>query len=659
MITKLLVANRGEITRRIFRTCKDLGIATVAVYSKPDHDAPFVREADEAVPLGGATPAESYLRGAAVVAAALAAGADAVHPGYGFLSENAQFAGECLAAGLVFVGPPVEAIALMGSKLEARTMMEAASVPVLPGRDLTGLEANATLAAADEVGWPILVKASFGGGGRGMRVVRQKDALLEAVDSARREASSAFGDDTVFLERYVDNPRHVEIQVFGDQHGKVVHLNERECSIQRRHQKIIEEAPSPAVDAALRARMGDAAVQAAEAIGYVGAGTVEFLLAPGGEFFFLEVNTRLQVEHPVTEMVTGLDLVQLQLLVAEGDPLPSEVENVSISGHAIEVRVYAEDPAADFLPAGGTLSRFYVPPVEGVRVDSGVEDGDVVSPNYDPMLAKVIAHGRNRAEAIRRLRGALRGAQVHGVVTNLPLLIGILGEEEFQQGRIDTHYLERHAPAELMASPDASHEQGLGALAAALAAQVQHRCSATVLGTLPTGWRNSAHGLHRRSYTAGSRTVTVGYQLGREVRFEIDGERADVELLGASPEGVDLVTAGLRRRFSVSQVGDAVYVDSPRASLAFQIVPRFPDPADDVARGSLLAPMPGTVVRIAAQPGDRVATGDTLLVLEAMKMEHQVVAPAAGQVRTLPVTVGQTVDTGQLLAVFEDPEVQA
>ncbi|HEY3002099.1 MAG TPA: biotin carboxylase N-terminal domain-containing protein, partial [Kribbellaceae bacterium] len=386
---KLLIANRGEIAARIMRTAHDLGIGTVAVFSDPDADAPYVALADESVRLPGAAPADTYLRGDKLIAAALATGADAVHPGYGFLSENAGFARACADAGLTFVGPPPEAIAAMGSKIEAKELMAAAGVPVLPGATITdGLD---IAAAGARVGYPLLVKAAFGGGGRGMRIVRNPpglaDAVLaDAVDAARREAASAFGDGTVFLERYLVDPRHVEVQILGDAHGNVVHLFERECSIQRRHQKIVEEAPSPAVDDALRAELGAAAVAAGKAIGYVGAGTVEFVLDRTGRFFFLEVNTRLQVEHPVTELVTGLDLVALQLRIAGGEPLPAEVLDARITGHAIEARLYAEDVPAGFLPATGLLHRFAVPPGPGIRVDSGVRDGSLVGPHYDPML---------------------------------------------------------------------------------------------------------------------------------------------------------------------------------------------------------------------------------------------------------------------------------
>ena len=659
MINKILVANRGEIARRIFRTCREMGLATVAVYSDPDRDASFVEEADEAVPLFGAVPADTYLRGESVIAAAQLVGADAIHPGYGFLSENAGFAKQCADAGITFIGPSVEAIELMGSKLGARELMQNAGVPVLPGVDLTGLSDAKIAAAADEVGWPVLVKASYGGGGRGMRVVRKPEALLEAVQSARREAGSAFGNDTVFLERYVDVSRHVEIQIFGDEHGNVIHLNERECSIQRRHQKIIEESPSTAVSPELRQHMGKAAVTAGETLNYVGAGTVEFLLASTGEFFFLEVNTRLQVEHPVTEMVTGLDLVRLQIEVAQGDPLPEATHHPQFSGHAIEVRLYAEDALADFLPSAGRLSRFDIPLSEGIRVDSGVEDGDVVSMNYDPMLAKVIAFAPTRAEAARRLARTLRRTRIHGVTTNRSLLVGILEDADFLAGRIDTHFLERKQPVDLVNSVHSPDAVEVAALAAALADQSDNRRQARVLSTLPSGFRNHFSELETRGFVAGTRTLSVGYFLGRSTHFEVDGKVLDATLLRATPDEVDLVVGGVRRRFSVSRTTSEVYVDSSQDSVAFTLLPRFPDPEDHLEPGSLIAPMPGTVVRIAVEEGEHVAEGQTVLVLEAMKMEHSITAPTDGVVASIPVKLGQTVDSGQLLVVLQAEEEAA
>ncbi|HMD25002.1 MAG TPA: biotin carboxylase N-terminal domain-containing protein, partial [Streptosporangiaceae bacterium] len=443
-IGTLLIANRGEIAARIIRTAHALGIATVAVYSDPDAEAPYVRMADQAVRLPGAAPADTYLRGDLIIAAAAATGAGAIHPGYGFLSENAAFARACADAGLTFVGPSPGTIQAMGDKVAAKATMAAAGVPVLPSVtvDSDGLDVGA---AASTVGFPLLVKAAFGGGGRGMRLVSDPSQLAAAVGAARREAAGAFGDGTVFLERYVPDPRHVEVQILGDAHGDVVHLFERECSIQRRYQKIVEESPSPAVDGELRAALTKAAVTAGRAAGYTGAGTVEFVLDRDGSFYFLEMNTRLQVEHPVTEAVTGLDLVELQLRIAEGEPLPPEVREAAITGHAIEVRLYAEDVPAGFLPVTGTLHRFAIPSGPGLRVDSGFRHGSVVSPYYDAMLAKVIAVGRTRDEAARRLARALAGAQVHGVTTNRDLLTGILREPEFLAGQTDTGYLTRHA----------------------------------------------------------------------------------------------------------------------------------------------------------------------------------------------------------------------
>lgn len=643
VIQKLLVANRGEIAARIMRTAHAMGIATVAVHSDPDADAPFVRLADEAVRLPGAAPADTYLRGDLLVAAARATGADAVHPGYGFLSENAGFARACAEAGLTFVGPSPDAIASMGSKLEAKALMEKAGVPVLPG----GLLTEDTDAAA--IGFPLLVKAAFGGGGRGMRVVTDPSALAEAVEGARREAASAFGDGTVFLERFVVDPRHVEVQILGDAHGEVVHLFERECSIQRRYQKIVEECPSPAVDDALRAELGAAAVAAGKAIGYTGAGTVEFVLDRDGRFFFLEVNTRLQVEHPVTELVTGLDLVALQLRVAEGEPLPPQVVGAALSGHAIEARLYAEDVPAGFLPATGALHRFRVPELPGVRVDAGVADGSVVGTHYDPMLAKVIAHGRTRAEAARLLAGALQRAELHGVTTNRDLLVAILREPEFLAGRTDTGYLTRH---DLGAEPAGGP---VHAVAAALAAQAANRASAPVLGGMPSGWRNVGGMPQRVAYTLGGEGVDVGYAFRRSgVEVTVNGEPLPVRLLRAAPEAVELEVDGVRRAYAVHRVDGWSFVDGPDGSAALAEVPRFADPNAVAHAGSLLAPMPGGVVRVLAAQGDAVSAGQALVVLEAMKMEHTVTAPVDGVVAEIAVAPGDQVNTGQVLVVVEE-----
>ena len=658
-IGTLLIANRGEIAARIIRTAHALGIATVAVYSDPDAEAPYVTMADQAVRLPGAAPADTYLRGDLIIAAAAATGAGAVHPGYGFLSENAAFARACADAGLIFVGPSPATIQAMGDKVAAKATMAAAGVPVLPSMTV---DPDGEHDVAAQVGFPLLVKAAFGGGGRGMRLVSDPAQLAGAVGAARREAAAAFGDGTVFLERYVPDPRHVEVQILGDAHGDVVHLFERECSIQRRYQKIVEESPSPAVDGELRAALTKAAVTAGRAAGYTGAGTVEFVLDRDGSFYFLEMNTRLQVEHPVTEAVTGLDLVELQLRVAEGEPLPPEVRQAAITGHAIEVRLYAEDVPAGFLPVTGTLHRFAIPSGPGLRVDTGFGDGSAVSPHYDAMLAKVIAHGRTRADAARRLARALRDAQIHGLTTNRDLLVAILREPEFLAGATDTGYLTRHQPAALAgsgagsgAAPATAHH----ALVAALARQVVNRAAAPVLGTLPSGWRNVVSAPQRVSYTAAGEQYDVAYRvLGDTVQAWVnDVPLGRAKVIGkATPDRVDLEVDGIRRVYRVHRVGPenpGTYVDASDGSSALTEVPRFGDPEKLAPAGSLLAPMPGLVRRVLVEVGAVVTAGQPLLVLEAMKMEQTVSAPASGVVAELRAKAGEQVAAGQVLAVVE------
>ncbi len=652
-ITKLLIANRGEIAARVIKTAHTLGIATVAVYSDPDADAPYVTLADEAVRLPGAAPADTYLRGDLVIAAAAATGAGAVHPGYGFLSENAAFVRACADAGLIFVGPAPETIAAMGDKVAAKAMMADAGVPVLPGMTVTN---DGDLAeAATQVGFPLLVKAAFGGGGRGMRLVASPAELTGAVSSARREAASAFGDGTVFLERFVVDPRHVEVQILGDTAGTVVHLFERECSIQRRYQKIVEECPSPAVGACLRAALAAAAVAAGRAVGYTGAGTVEFVLDREGSFYFLEMNTRLQVEHPVTEEVTGLDLVELQLRIAEGEPLPPQAREAQLDGHAIEVRLYAEDVPAGFVPTTGTVHRFTIPTAPGIRVDTGFRDGSVVSPHYDAMLAKVIAHGRTRADAARRLARALGQAEIHGLITNRDLLAAILREPDFLAGATDTGYLTRHEPAGLAASATTTATATAAhALAAALARQARHRAEAPVLGTLPSGWRNVFSAPQRVTYTAAGESYAVAYRVaGDIVRAEVNDVPVQALVRAASPDRVDLEIDGTRRVYRVHQVRADTYVDASDGSTTLSEVPRFGDPEKLAPPGSLLAPMPGLVLRVLAEVGAAVTAGQPLLVLEAMKMEQTVSAPADGVVAELRAKAGEQVSTGQVLAVLE------
>ncbi|MEW2496251.1 biotin carboxylase N-terminal domain-containing protein [Streptomyces nodosus] len=613
MITSLLVANRGEIACRVFRTCREQGIRTVAVHSDADAEALHVRLADAAVRLPGAAPSDTYLRGDPIVRAALAAGADAVHPGYGFLSENAGFARAVLDAGLVWVGPPPEAIEAMASKTRAKKLM--------------GLEPLTTVTAAD---LPVLVKAAAGGGGRGMRVVRELDALDDELAAARAEALSAFGDDEVFAEPYIEDGRHVEVQLLADTHGTIWTLGTRDCSLQRRHQKVIEEAPAPGLTPELTASLCESAVRAARAAGHVGAGTVEFLVADG-RAHFLEMNTRLQVEHPVTEAVFGIDLVALQIRIAEGAALEGEPPRAR--GHAVEARLYAEDPARGWAPGTGTLHRLAVP---GVRLDTGYADGDTIGVHYDSLIAKAVAHASTRAEAVRRLAGALERATVHGPVTNRELLVRSLRHEEFTAARMDTGFYDRRLPALTAPAPDP-----YAPLAAALAdAHGRSRFG---------GWRNLPSQGQLKRYLMAGEEHEVRY---RHTRTGLETEAADgVRVVHADDRLVVLEVDGVRRRFEVARYGDRVHV----GGTVLTALPRFPEPAPDHAPGSLLAPMPGTVVRVAEglAAGDPVRAGEPLVWLEAMKMRHTISAPAAGTLRALYATPGLQVEVGALLAVVD------
>jgi acetyl/propionyl-CoA carboxylase alpha subunit len=645
----------------------------VAVFSDPDAGAPHVVLADEAVRLPGSSPADTYLRADLMIEAALRSGADAVHPGYGFLSENASFARACDEAGLTFVGPPANVIEAMGSKLTAKATMESAGVPVLPTVRIEASESGSGSSSGSlaertaPLGFPLLVKASAGGGGRGMRIVEDAGSLAAAIESAQREAQSAFGDSTLFIEPYALRPRHIEVQVMGDTHGNVVHLFERECSIQRRHQKIVEESPSVAVDEAARARLCDIAIAAAKAIGYVNAGTVEFLMLQDGSFAFLEVNTRLQVEHPVTELVTGLDLVRLQFLVAEGGALPDSAKFAEMHGHAIEVRLYAEDPTNDWRPSTGRLHRFDVPRSAAIRVDTGVTEGTVVSPWYDPMLAKVIAYAPTRSEAARALASALSHSQFHGVTTNRDLLVNILRHPEFLAGQIDTGFLVRHDPAELGAPLASLSAEALHAIAAALSGQASRRAAAKVLGGMPSGWRNNSSQPQKTLLYghAGFFDVTYGFDRSGKcvdvtsvIRAEdgsvVSETPAGVEVVSAEPKKVIICSGGVTRTYSVQQVDQVVFVDGPDGSSVLTLVDRFPLPGSQLDPGSLVAPLPGTVVRVEVSPGDQVEPGDVLVAIEAMKMEHVVRAGHSGTVEDVAVRAGDQVESGRLLVVIHE-----
>lgn len=654
-INKILIANRGEIARRIVRTCREMGIATVAVFSDADRDALFVQEADEAVPLGGIRPSESYLRVDAILDAARKTASDAIHPGYGFLSENAIFARACQEADFRFIGPPADVIAAMGSKIEAKRRMQAADVPVLPTIEVSDQAPAQILRQAESLGWPLMIKASAGGGGRGMRVVRTAAELPALLEVARQESQATFGDAILFVEPYLEAARHIEIQILGDTHGTVVHLFERECSIQRRHQKLIEESPSVAVDDELRRALTNAALRAAKEIGYVNAGTVEFLLGPDRRFYFLEVNARLQVEHPVTECVTGLDLVRLQILIADGESLPDEVQNVGRRGHAIEARLCAEDPLHDYQASAGKLHRFRIPQGPGVRVDSAICETAVISPYYDSLLAKVIAHAPTRDEAARRLSRVLAGAQIHGLRTNRELLVRTLEHPDFLRGQIDTHFLVRHDPIALAAPLGDDHAVRLHAVAAALGAQAERRLDANVLRSAPSGWRNNPSQFQQVRFQSEEVDISVEYRFERDsLRLRINGEaQPDLKCIAVTPEQVRLSTGGIERNYDIHRVDDTFYVDSPSGASVLQELPRFPVPKEEKPAGSLVAPLPGVVNEVKAKIGDTVAPGDVVLVIDSMKVFHWIAAPLAGRITEIRVEAGNHVESGAVLAVIE------
>ncbi|OLU26344.1 3-methylcrotonyl-CoA carboxylase [Pseudomonas sp. PA15(2017)] len=625
-ITTLLIANRGEIACRVMRTAKALGLTTVAVHSTIDRNARHVREADIAIDLGGAKPGDSYLLMDKVIEAARASGAEAIHPGYGFLSENATFARKLEAAGLIFLGPPASAIDAMGSKSAAKALMEAAGVPLVPGYHGDDQDVETFRKAAEQIGYPVLLKATAGGGGKGMKIVEREADLADALASAQREARSAFGDGRMLVEKYVLQPRHVEIQVFADGHGNCLYLNERDCSIQRRHQKVVEEAPAPGLSPELRRAMGEAAVRAAQAIGYVGAGTVEFLLDVRGDFFFMEMNTRLQVEHPVTEAITGLDLVAWQIRVARGEPLPIGQEQVPLLGHAIEVRLYAEDPEGGFLPASGHLDPYREPAAgSGRRVDSGVAQGDEVSPFYDPMLAKLIAWGENREEARQRLLAMLAETLVGGFKTNLAFLQRILAHPAFAAAELDTGFIERHQ-AQLLppapALPEAFWQQA-GAAMLATDATRQRADDPFSPWAARNAWRSALPAITPMTLTCGEVTRCV-----------------HVEPVTAPKNAV--------------REGDTLYL---RWGVEWLAVRRF-DPlaaaaASTAQQGGLTAPMNGSIVRVLVAPGQSVEAGAALVVLEAMKMEHSIRAPQAGTIKAVCCAEGELIAEGSVLVELE------
>ena len=663
MFSKILIANRGEIACRVIRTCRRLGIRTVAVYSEADADAQHVRQADEAYLIGGPRPADSYLRGDAVIAAAREAGAEAIHPGYGFLSENADFADAVAAAGLVFIGPSGASMRKMGSKAGAKELMAAAGVPVVPGYTGEDQSPNTLAREAARIGFPLMIKAAHGGGGKGMRVVHRLEDFIAQLESCQREAANAFGRDRVLLERYVASPRHIEIQVFADAHGRTLHLNERECSAQRRYQKVLEESPSPFLTPALRAAMGDAAVKAAQAIDYVNAGTVEFIVDPDGQFYFMEINTRLQVEHPVTELVTGLDLVEWQLRVAASEALPLAQEDIRQRGHAIEVRLYAEDPEAGFLPGSGRLERLALPEASpGVRIDAGVVEGDTVTIFYDPMIAKLIVHGADRMEALARLRDALARCDIAGPKSNIAFLERLVRHPAVTGGWIDTGYLDRHLD-EFMPAPSLASTQQVALVAAELLWQEARARAQAGDGDEPDspwaiadGWRLGHAGARPLAFAHLGQTWTaLAHGHGGRYRIELADEVHEVEDARLTGDLLGLRIHGQARRFRILRHGTRLTLHDGEQRTAVETVPAYrrTDTAEASGSGKIVAPMPGRVVLVKARPGDEVVAGQELLVMEAMKMELAVKASRDGVVADVRAAAGDFVEADTVLVALE------
>ena len=659
MFTKILIANRGEIACRVIAAARDMGVRTVAVYSDADREARHVALADEARHIGPPEARLSYLNVAAILAAARESGAEAIHPGYGFLSENEDFATACARAGIVFIGPSPAAIAAMGDKSAAKRLMEKAGVPLVPGYHGENQDPAFLKKEADAIGYPVLIKASAGGGGKGMRIVAEGKAFAAALESAKREAASAFGDERVLVEKYLDRPRHIEVQVFGDTFGNVIHLFERDCSVQRRHQKVLEEAPAPGLDAQRRRQMGEAAVAAAKSIKYTGAGTVEFIAAQDGTFYFMEMNTRLQVEHPVTEMITSLDLVKWQLAVAAGEPLPLKQDEIRMRGHAIEARIYAENPTTGFLPSTGTLRHLQLPSTP-VRVDSGVRQGDAITPHYDPMIAKLVVWGEDRAVALGRMRAALAECEIVGVATNVEFLARTVAGKAFSTADLDTGLIER-CRAELFA-PDtgASDEEiAAAALAELLAEQAQAAAVARTSGdphspwNIVDGWRLNLGSHHELVFVDDGRTHRVALHFTPSgLKFSI--EQREYFLTGDEKDGSLHVTLG-GASFRLRAVRDGadwhLFRNGSHRVLTLQSVQAAPEP--DTTLGSLAAPMPGKVLQVLVQPGAMVAKGTPLVILEAMKMEHTIAAPHDGLVAEIHFKAGEQVEEGVELLRLE------
>ncbi|HMU97758.1 MAG TPA: acetyl-CoA carboxylase biotin carboxylase subunit [Chitinophagales bacterium] len=648
-ITKLLVANRGEIAIRIFKTCKEMGISTVAVFSDADENSLFVKYADEAVRIGGKQPNESYLLIDKIIDAAKQTGANAIHPGYGFLSEKENFAQRCIDENIIWVGPNPNAIEKMGSKIGAKTIMQANNVPTIPGYQGEDQSEATIKAKAIEIGFPVLLKASAGGGGKGMRIVRQEKELDKAINEAKSEAMNAFGDSTLLIEKYFDTSRHVEFQIFGDKHGNAIHLFERECSIQRRYQKVVEESPSPFITEDTRKKMGAAAILACRAIQYDNAGTVEFIVAPDQSFYFLEVNTRLQVEHPITEEVTGLDLVRMQIEVAEGQALQVKQEALQQIGHAIEVRLYAEDPANNFLPVSGKIIDWIPSETDGLRYDTGIESGSEISTFYDPMIAKIIAKGNNRQEAINKLNLALKNTVVTGFTTNKNFLSAILENQDFKAGNFNTHFLDKV----FNYSGENYPQTTLDILTCALQHYrfLKRNDKRSIAKGVPAGWRNNFYQAQNEKYAYQGFDFIVEY-VNKNEYLEISfADKTFISKFISNHDKVYIFEMNnIRRAFYFSHNGNQYFINAPQlGQIQLNIVDRFPLPIEEVVKGGYIAPMPGEVTNVLVKTGDIVKAGDALLKMISMKMENTIEAHTDGEIEEIYVTDKQFVESGTLL----------
>ena len=654
-INTILIANRGEIASRIIRTCKKMGIRSVAIYSDADRGTPYTKEADQAVHIGGNDLATSYLDQDKLISTAQKVGADAIHPGFGFLSENAGFAQKVQDAGLIFIGPRPEAIEAMGSKSKAKDIMRKHEVPVIPGYQGEDQTVERLSAEALKMGFPVLLKAAAGGGGKGMRIVEAEKELTASIEGAEREGKASFGDDELIIEKYFPSSRHIEFQIFGDQHGNAIHLLERECSIQRRYQKIIEESPSPALTEALRSEMGEAAVKAAKSLNYDNAGTVEFILSDKNEFFFLEVNTRLQVEHPVTEEVTGLDLVQMQIEVAEGRPLSVTQEDIKGNGYAIECRLYAEDAANDFMPATGKILKWSTPEIDGLRIETGVESGSIISTHYDPMIAKLITHGKDRTEAQRKMRTAISNLNCLGLTTNQDFLKAILANADFQAGKYDTHFLLNQFS---YTNEQSQQVVEVAAIAASAFDKAERESKRTFLKNMPNGWRNNFYQAHQETFLNGDEEVLVKYKdtnystviASEERTKQSPSDNYQVHVQQISGDEILLELNGIQERFTVVRSGNDYFIQhAQNGTVNLTRKERFPVKEAEKVKGGYISPMPGKVIKLLVEPGQEVKSGDGLLVLLSMKMENTICADEDGTVEEIYVNPEEDLEAGKLL----------